>query len=745
MEEDIVKTKMMPLRIYVGGLGETVAESEVSRIFESVGGVVEGVDLVRTKGRSFAYVDFLPSSEKSMSKLFGTYNGCLWKGGRLKLEKAKEHYLLRLREEWAEDAAQVATADTSEIPKNLLPSEKPKNLLYLEKKQQQLQIFFPRLRKVKKIPFGGTGKHKYSFQRVEVPPLPVHFCACEEHSLPSHTEIEKRNCGLEKQSGGMNKEEINIMNEVMNKLFEKKSSSILVHDKTTLSNNENSSAKSIDDMRLDDDETDEDNLIINVVGKGKKTEALFRSQEDQKVSENQTWVPRSKDGGPSNDVSALQKQNNYELPSKKRKTLVNVEGSGNQFDSAISGAKEISRTCSNNSAQPADPELVIPQSTARVSWSQKSSWKALVGDRGNNAFSISRIVPGIASTMEDQNRYDAPNVPKSDSKNQNLESDEELNSDSESQNSESDQELNSDIESQNSESGEELNSDGKSQNSESGEELNSDGEIQNSESDAELNSDSKSQNSESEEEFNPDNKSQNSESEEELNSDSKSQNSESDEELNSDSKSQNSERDKELNSDGKNQNLKRDEELEGPLQKMKDGEVLEAQPTEPNVVSTRSGRGVSWRKKSSWTQLVSETPNSSFSISQLLTGTNFERQTQVEPKGVEVPSSNDDKLNKIVKQDRNFAQDDSTASGIGKEGDVSLSPPKENQRTLVANNQSLGLVLREKRGLAQKQTAAGSVEMGQGCSFVRNANSLKEWAKTKASLNLSLKRKTTEK
>lgn len=72
MEENIGITKMMPLRIYVGGLGVTVAENEVSRIFESVGGVVEGVDLVRTKGRSFAYVDFLPSSDKSMSKLFGT-------------------------------------------------------------------------------------------------------------------------------------------------------------------------------------------------------------------------------------------------------------------------------------------------------------------------------------------------------------------------------------------------------------------------------------------------------------------------------------------------------------------------------------------------------------------------------------------------------------------------------------------------------------------------------------------------
>lgn len=261
------------------------------------------------------------------------YNGCVWKGGKLRLEKAKEHYLLRLRQEWDENAARVATADTSEIPKNFLPSEKPKNLLSSEKKQQQLQIFFPRLRKVifflskkkkgiyfiishltcvchflnnynlrdlgncmlmsdfavqlKNIPFSGTGKHKYSFQRVEVPSLPKHFCACEEHSFPSLTEIEKRNCDLENQSSGMNKEEINIMNEVMNKLFEKQNSSIPVHDKTTLCNNEDNSLKSIDDMHFDDDETDEDNLIINVVGKGKKTEALFISQEDQKVSENQ--------------------------------------------------------------------------------------------------------------------------------------------------------------------------------------------------------------------------------------------------------------------------------------------------------------------------------------------------------------------------------------------------------------------------------------------------------------------------
>lgn len=249
------------------------------------------------------------------------YNGCVWKGGRLRLEKAKEHYLLRLRREWAEDSAQVATVDTSELPKNLNPSEK-----------KQLQIFFPRLRKVlfflqnkkgklriiisnlacvwclrkhcycrnqghymlmcefsmqvKSIPFSGTGKHKYSFQRVEVPSLPTHFCDCEEHSYPSQTEIKKRSRGLEEQSGGMTREELNIMNAVMERLFEKQNSSVLTHNKTASCNNKGNSLKSIDEQHFDEDEADEDNLIINVVRKGNEREALLGSWEEPKVSEN---------------------------------------------------------------------------------------------------------------------------------------------------------------------------------------------------------------------------------------------------------------------------------------------------------------------------------------------------------------------------------------------------------------------------------------------------------------------------
>ena len=36
------------------------------------------------------------------------YNGCKWKGGVLRVEKAKEHYIDRLRREWAEAEAEAA-------------------------------------------------------------------------------------------------------------------------------------------------------------------------------------------------------------------------------------------------------------------------------------------------------------------------------------------------------------------------------------------------------------------------------------------------------------------------------------------------------------------------------------------------------------------------------------------------------------------------------------------------------------
>jgi RNA recognition motif-containing protein len=70
MEDDEAATEQMTkTRIFVGGLAETVTADDLQRIFVSLG-AVKGIEVVRTKGRSFAYVDFSPSSLKSLSKLF---------------------------------------------------------------------------------------------------------------------------------------------------------------------------------------------------------------------------------------------------------------------------------------------------------------------------------------------------------------------------------------------------------------------------------------------------------------------------------------------------------------------------------------------------------------------------------------------------------------------------------------------------------------------------------------------------
>lgn len=73
------------------------------------------------------------------------YNGCTWKGGKLKLERAKEHYLDRLKREWAEDAKVMS--ETPADPKIEKVADNPK-LERLKLENMHLQMYFPKLRKV---------------------------------------------------------------------------------------------------------------------------------------------------------------------------------------------------------------------------------------------------------------------------------------------------------------------------------------------------------------------------------------------------------------------------------------------------------------------------------------------------------------------------------------------------------------------------------------------------------------------
>ena len=76
----------------------------------------------------------------------------MWKGGRLKLEKAKEHYLLRLKREWDDDAKLINSAPSRvDISDSKPSSEKPKKLQASEK--PNIRIFFPKLSKVNSLCF----------------------------------------------------------------------------------------------------------------------------------------------------------------------------------------------------------------------------------------------------------------------------------------------------------------------------------------------------------------------------------------------------------------------------------------------------------------------------------------------------------------------------------------------------------------------------------------------------------------
>uniref|UniRef100_A0A0R0JCW9 Uncharacterized protein n=1 Tax=Glycine max TaxID=3847 RepID=A0A0R0JCW9_SOYBN len=109
---------------------------------------------------------------------------------------------------------------------------------------------------VKSIPFSGTGKHKYIFQNIKVPPLPVHFCDCEEHCKPFVLEREK--LSIDRVSNAKN-------------LGEEKDSF------------ESPDALHSDECK--DSATDEDDLIISVETKKNKT-ALTEDKELQRILEN---------------------------------------------------------------------------------------------------------------------------------------------------------------------------------------------------------------------------------------------------------------------------------------------------------------------------------------------------------------------------------------------------------------------------------------------------------------------------
>ncbi|KAL6985059.1 hypothetical protein U1Q18_018438 [Sarracenia purpurea var. burkii] len=586
IEEEKVEngTTATRTRVFVGGLGGTVTAGDLRNTFSSLG-KVDSVEIIRTQGRSFAYFDFLPSSHKSLSKLFSTYNGCMWKGGRLRLEKAKEHYLLRLRREQAEDAKFADCSPTNLATKTTGP-EKLNNVLNPEK--MEVQLFFPKLRKVRSLPFSGTGKHKYSFQRIEVPPLPIHFCDCEEHSDPSHTAKEEVT----------DEKELNMMKSVMNKLFDREFTLEVARNRAGSAKEGDSATKSFDSVLVDESEadhtTDEDSLVTNMVAGGKSRTTLLESWGHKTILPNEVEIAdelqTSKDK-PSKNLLQSQRGKKIVPSDRKRKSPLTEETDGDDNTGRKGSArKTYLHKSSSSSSQAEELESRIQQTNTKLSWSQKSAWRDLAGERGNDSFSISHIIQSAAPNKQESESDGVNNVPSfTEHQNQKLVN-------------------NMNLESQSSDC------------------------------------------------------------------------------------------------------LKEPKKL--------------AVTDQPRSLA----RGASWLQKSSWAQLVGETNNSSFSISQLLPGKAFGKQEQAEE-----PNSTD-ATNSAV-QDFS-SENDETILGAPEQ-----SQPQKSLRTIGEMDK---ITAPKKNHAATVQPSVRNFTIGETCSFMRSAASMRDWKNSKAALSVSLKKKHTE-
>ncbi|KAF6155213.1 hypothetical protein GIB67_019739 [Kingdonia uniflora] len=409
----------MTTRIFVGGLGGSVTEEDLEKTFSSLG-IVKGVEIVN--GRNFSYIDFQPSSHNSISKLFSMYNGCIWKGGRLKLEKAKEHYLVRLRREWAENAKPAKIPNDDLVgDKSVAVKEKSKLLT----SEMQLQIFFPKLRKVKSVPYNGTGKHKYSFQRIDVPSLPIHYCDCEEHCNPLETVKKKQACSIQDQTDTLDEDELNMMQSVLSKLLKKEDNIASAYSRTNFLTEDSNPNQSIDDIPFEESEADEeadvDNLVINIVNRRSKS-GLVESQGWGTISalnqEMKSSKPQLSNDGLSQNKLKSQKRKviasiNSPDPTSKNSQLLPSHQSNKEELTSKPKKKVKWETCAEESkgslieeAWPTDEKVGAHQSTTGPIWKQKTSWKKLLSETANSSFSISHIFP---DNVREQN------LPKTDS------------------------------------------------------------------------------------------------------------------------------------------------------------------------------------------------------------------------------------------------------------------------------------------------------------------------------------------
>eukprot|EP00252_Welwitschia_mirabilis_P006282 TRINITY_DN17122_c0_g1_i1.p1 TRINITY_DN17122_c0_g1~~TRINITY_DN17122_c0_g1_i1.p1 ORF type:complete len:672 (+),score=152.02 TRINITY_DN17122_c0_g1_i1:159-2174(+) len=426
-------------RIFIGGLGQAVTSQDIENTFSQFGNV-NAIEIIRSNGRSFGYMDFQPFSDKYLAKVFSVYNGCLWKGGRLRLEKANEHYLARLSREWAEDAQKA-------VSKREEKDETKEKSALLGKRhgttpdKSSLHIFFPKLKKLKTVPCKGTGKHKYSFQHVESLPLcQIQICDCDEHSL-NFDEKENTNEGLHEENyGGIHEKERSIMNAVMQRLLGDDEKISLAPENETQADfsytkRHRKSAKVNMDKFNDSDDNDGSDIGQAAIGsfsasnssktkkdKIQKEPCNIERMEDQQDEEfnveaksaisSKTCMGSASLNGKSDKkelskgISAMgnasmnRGKNANKNDQNSKKTSKGRLRSEDTLSNPSRGSEAGLR--SNNdiktdvpSSGPIEPEVTISEKQDnKGTWLQRDSWKNLVGEGRGASFSLSNILGG---------------------------------------------------------------------------------------------------------------------------------------------------------------------------------------------------------------------------------------------------------------------------------------------------------------------------------------------------------------
>lgn len=460
--------------------------------------------------------------------------------------------------------------------------------------------------------------------------------------------------------------------------------------------------------------------------------------------------------GRSEDM--FERQRNNILPGKRKKAIIQEENRRNESIPAEAGGKGNSGASGTKnifSSQYIEPELGNKQSTSSYSWSQKSSWKKLVGGESNSAFSLSNLLSGISSNQEKLSGSNLAN-----NNNLNVERNKNLKGrsskadlvaeHSEDQTKKLDVILNK--------------SDGPTHDlvkeqvdiappkkkrkivvhKESGTNGVKPADPDN-EGDLQINADgigteiiSGGQPTE------PDLRTKHSASESFSVSGSftgtacvKGDQFRSESDTPSAPKSYDSEI----------QISARDKDVGGQSCESERAEGgAEAQPAKSDAASNKSGRGSSWLHKLSWTQLLKE-KDTSFSITQILPDATFEKHEQIGLSNVDVLNFNSNKLTDFVNQGNiQPSVNDSPALGISTEENTVQHTSENSQETVVGCNDeaSAPLVNREQEP-ASKTPFSGNTSIGETCSFMRSAASLKNWASAKKSLSGSRKRKLDEK